>query len=77
MRGQHFSVMDVFYSLVNHLYDEGSAKCIICPNSGMKNEALEKVKVYEEMVQKGKLAELAIPTELKYISHNDCIRVYS
>ena len=41
MRGQHFSVMDVFYGLVNHLYDEGSAKCIICLNSGMKNEALE------------------------------------
>ena len=41
MRGQHFSVMDVFYGLVNHLYNEGSAKCIICPNSGMKNEALD------------------------------------
>ena len=35
-----------------------------------KNEALDKVKVYEEWIQKGKMAELAIPTELKYISHN-------
>ena len=36
-----------------------------------KNDALEEIELYEECIQKAKIAVLAIPTDLKYISHNN------